>query len=157
MAKRSSRLHWHRPTRRRTPSAGVVRAAGFGWLGAFFTNTTPEGAPKLGPESRGCNAWSAVAGGVAARDPEQSPAMMTLPMDAGTEKCPATLRNPACVRPVHGMANKVEVLGLAARRQGLSSAKRAGSLARPAEISAVVQRAVDMLGDAYPLNPGPTA
>ena len=55
------------------------------------------------------------------------------------------------------MANKVEVLGLAARRQGLSSAKRAGSLARPAEISAVVQRAVDMLGDAYPLNPGPTA
>ncbi len=58
--------------------------------------------------------------------------MMTLPMDAGAEKCPATLRNPACVRPVHGMANKVEVLGLAARRQGLSSAKRAGSLARPA-------------------------
>ena len=58
---------------------------------------------------------------------------------------------------MHGMANKVEVLGLAARRQGLSSAKRAGSLARPAEISAVVQRAVDMLGDAYPLNPGPTA
>lgn len=51
--------------------------------------------------------------------------MMTLPMDAGAEKCPATLRNPACVRPVHGMANKVEVLGLAARRQGLSSAKRA--------------------------------
>ena len=154
---RSSRLHWHRPTRRRAPSAGVVRPAGFGWLGAFITNTTPEGAPKLGPESRGCNAWSAVAGGVAARDPEQSPAMMTLPMDAGAEKCPATLRNPACVRPVHGMANKVEVLGLAARRQGLSSAKRAGSLSRPAEISAVVQRAVDMLGDAYPLNPGPTA
>ena len=121
---RSSRLHWHRPTRRRTPSAGVVRPAGCGRLGAFFTNTTPEGAPKLGPESRGCNAWSAVAGGVAARDPEQSPAMMTLPMDAGSEKCPATLRNPACVRPVHGMANKVEVLGLAARRQGLSSFTR---------------------------------
>lgn len=44
-----------------------------------------------------------------------------LAMDAGAEKCPATLRNPACVRPVHGMANKVEVLGLAARRRGLST------------------------------------
>ena len=33
---RSSRLHWHRPTRRRTPSAGVVRPAGFGWLGIFI-------------------------------------------------------------------------------------------------------------------------
>jgi hypothetical protein len=43
-----------------------------------------------------------------------------LAMDAGAEKCPATLRNPACVRPVHGMANKVEALGLAARRRGLS-------------------------------------
>lgn len=43
-----------------------------------------------------------------------------LALVAGAEKCPATLRNPACVRPVHGMANKVEVLGLAARRRGLS-------------------------------------
>ena len=35
---RSSRLHWHRPTRRRTPSAGVVRPAGCGRLGVFLKN-----------------------------------------------------------------------------------------------------------------------
>lgn len=108
-----------------TDFSAAISMRGFARLfgaGRFFTNTTPEGAPKLGPESRGCNAWSAVAGGVAARDLEQSPAMMTLPMDAGAEKCPATLRNPACVRPVHGMANKVEVLGLAARRKGHGTA-----------------------------------
>lgn len=38
---RSSRLHWHRPTRRRTPSAGVVRRAGFGSRGN--SHSSPAG------------------------------------------------------------------------------------------------------------------
>jgi hypothetical protein len=48
---------------------------------------------------------------------------ITRALDARAEKCLATLRNPACVRPVHGMANKVEALGRAAQRPGLSIAR----------------------------------
>ena len=48
---RSSRLHWHRPTRRRTPSAGVVRRAGFGSRGN--SHSSPAGR-VIGTVSSNC-------------------------------------------------------------------------------------------------------
>lgn len=125
-------------SRQARPSSGrIARRVGAPTNVPAEPNTTPEGALKVEPESRGCNAWAAVPGGAAARDRDPSPAMMSLPMDAGPEN-PATLRDPACIRPVLGLANKVEVLGPAARRRGLSAeffgwAAREGMDTNPAQ------------------------
>lgn len=84
-------------------------------------NTTPEGALKVEPESRGCNAWAAVPGGVAARDLDRSPAADDAAYGRGGQEVPRHASQPCVRSPRVGMANKVEVLGRAARRPGLSA------------------------------------